>query len=166
LLAKYVRAELPNCDDFDAENQWPAIEEKLAKVRREHNLQNYTFKYTVSDPSQGPQELWSLRDEHNLEDLIATYLENQAQASSLIVPLILAAPEKRCLEEALPRHVWTPPTSIDEDAPARFVSDKTFINVQHLHKLRAIQTEPVADNSDMGPKLCLTLADLADPELV
>lgn len=153
---------MPNCDGFDAKNQWPEIKEKLAKVRREHNLQNYTFNYTVSDPSQGPQELWLLRDEDNLEDLILIYLENQAQASSLIVPLILAAPEKRSLD-ALPPHVWTPPTSIDEDAPAVLVSDKTFINVQHLHKLRAIQTEPVAD---MGPKLCLTLADLADPQLV
>ena len=161
LLAKDVYAKLPNDGGFDAKERWPAIENQLAKVRRESNLQNYIFKYTVKDPSLGPQALFDLRDEDHLEDLIEEYLENQAPTSSLIVPLILVPPEQQVLEPLLP-HVWTPPTSIDEDALGVYVHDKTFINVQLLHKLRVVQTEPV--EKLRLEKLWLTLAD-ADLEL-
>jgi hypothetical protein len=87
-----IHTTLENWPEFQVQEAWPAIEEKLEKVKVKHHLEKYTFRY-ASDPSlTQSQELWDLRDEDNLEDLIQTSLEKEPSLPPLILQVVLAPP--------------------------------------------------------------------------
>ena len=75
------------------QDDWPAIEEMLEKVKEKHDLKKCTFRY-VADPSlrTQSQELWDLKDEDNFDDLIQTILEKEPKLPPLILQLVLAPP--------------------------------------------------------------------------
>ena len=84
---------MENWPDFQVQDAWPAIEEKLEEVKVKHQLEKYTFRY-VLDPSLSTisQDLFLLGDEDNLEDLIQTSLEKEPSLPPLILELVLAPP--------------------------------------------------------------------------
>lgn len=156
-----IHTTLENWPEFQVQEAWPAIEEKLEKVKVKHHLEKYTFRY-VSDPSlTQSQELWDLRDEDNLEDLIQTSLEKEPSLPPLILQVVLAPPGQTIWAPNFyesetphisgiscsfgPSYGYRSPlaTSVGpEDVPIKLIRKRTFLEWVPVRNARPYHTAP------------------------